>query len=101
GGHRPDARRGRAAPQHPRILHARRGARARTHGLAHLPGVPEEAPAPDRVRGGEARMRVLFIGGTGVISSACSTLAIEQGVELYLLNRGSSSRQVPEGAQVV
>lgn len=46
-------------------------------------------------------MRVLFIGGTGVISSACSTLAIEQGVELYLLNRGSSSRQVPEGAQVV
>ena len=43
-------------------------------------------------------MRVLFVGGTGVISSACSALAVEQGIELYLLNRGRSSRPAPEGA---
>jgi nucleoside-diphosphate-sugar epimerase len=33
-------------------------------------------------------MKVLFIGGTGLISSACTRLAVEQGVELFLLNRG-------------
>jgi nucleoside-diphosphate-sugar epimerase len=37
-------------------------------------------------------MKVLFIGGTGIISSACSDLAIKRGVELYLLNRGQSPR---------
>ena len=34
-------------------------------------------------------MKVLFIGGTGLISSACTRLAVERGVELFLLNRGS------------
>jgi nucleoside-diphosphate-sugar epimerase len=33
-------------------------------------------------------MKVLFIGGTGVISSACSRLAVERGIDLYLLTRG-------------
>jgi nucleoside-diphosphate-sugar epimerase len=33
-------------------------------------------------------MKVLFIGGTGLISSACTRLAVEQGIELFLLNRG-------------
>jgi nucleoside-diphosphate-sugar epimerase len=46
-------------------------------------------------------MKVLFIGGTGIISSACSPLAIEHGIELYLLNRGKSSRPVPAGATVL
>lgn len=46
-------------------------------------------------------MRVLFIGGTGVISSACSQLAIERGIDLYLLNRGTSTRPAPPGAQVL
>lgn len=46
-------------------------------------------------------MRVLFIGGTGIISSACSPLAIESGIELYLLNRGKSHRGEPEGARVL
>jgi nucleoside-diphosphate-sugar epimerase len=41
-------------------------------------------------------MRVLFIGGTGLISTACSELAIAQGIDLFLLNRGS--RAVPAGA---
>ena len=46
-------------------------------------------------------MRVLFIGGTGIISSACSPLAVESGIDLYLLNRGRSSRPAPEGATVI
>lgn len=46
-------------------------------------------------------MKVLFIGGTGVISSACSQLAVSRGIDLYLLNRGQSSRPAPEGAYVL
>lgn len=46
-------------------------------------------------------MRVLFIGGTGIISSACSQLALENGIELTLLSRGRSERPVPPGAEVV
>jgi nucleoside-diphosphate-sugar epimerase len=34
-------------------------------------------------------MKVLFIGGTGTISTAVSRLALEKGDELFLLNRGS------------
>ncbi len=40
--------------------------------------------------------KVLFIGGTGIISSACSRLAVERGVELYHLNRGKTSRPIPD-----
>jgi len=36
-------------------------------------------------------MKVLFIGGTGNISSACSELAISRGIDLYHLNRGQSA----------
>ena len=46
-------------------------------------------------------MRALFIGGTGIISSACSPLALESGIELYLLNRGRSHRGTPVGAKVL
>ncbi len=46
-------------------------------------------------------MKVLFIGGTGIISSACSQLAIERGIDLYLLNRGRSTRGAPETAKVL
>jgi hypothetical protein len=35
-------------------------------------------------------MKVLFIGGTGIISSACSKLAVSKGIDLYHLNRGKS-----------
>lgn len=45
-------------------------------------------------------MKVLFIGGTGVISSACGKLAIEQGIDLFLLNRGQTNRPVPPSARV-
>ena len=40
-------------------------------------------------------MKVLFVGGTGIISSACSRLCVEQGVDLYLLCRGKTSRPIP------
>lgn len=33
-------------------------------------------------------MKVLFIGGTGIISTACTKLAIERGIQLTVLNRG-------------
>ncbi len=46
-------------------------------------------------------MKVLFIGGTGIISSACSALAVNSGIELYLLNRGQSARNAPENATVL
>lgn len=36
-------------------------------------------------------MRVLFIGGTGIISSASSELALKNGIDLYHLNRGKTS----------
>ncbi len=36
-------------------------------------------------------MKVLFIGGTGILSSACSELALSRGMDLYLLNRGQSA----------
>jgi len=38
-------------------------------------------------------MKVLFIGGTGNISTTCSRLAIHKGHELFLLNRGNIDRQ--------
>ena len=43
-------------------------------------------------------LRTLFIGGTGVISSACARRALEQGHELYLLNRGESATRPAPGA---
>ncbi|RPI00989.1 MAG: SDR family oxidoreductase [Calditrichaeota bacterium] len=46
-------------------------------------------------------MRILFLGGTGIISSACTELALERGADLYLLNRGQSIRPVPAGAHVL
>jgi nucleoside-diphosphate-sugar epimerase len=47
-------------------------------------------------------MRVLFIGGTGKISSACAQLAVERGIELYLLNRGqTAARPAPAAARIL
>ena len=45
-----------------------------------------------------AKLRVLFIGGTGVISSACSRVAVESGIDLFVLNRGrGTGRPLPPG----
>jgi nucleoside-diphosphate-sugar epimerase len=47
-------------------------------------------------------LRVLFIGGSGVISSACAELAVERGIELTVLNRGQTrDRPLPDGARVL
>jgi uncharacterized protein YbjT (DUF2867 family) len=35
-------------------------------------------------------LRVLFIGGSGIISSACCRLAVQRGIDLYALNRGAT-----------
>jgi nucleoside-diphosphate-sugar epimerase len=49
-----------------------------------------------------AATRTLFIGGTGVISSACVAEALEQGHDVTVVNRGSSStRPLPEGVEVL
>jgi nucleoside-diphosphate-sugar epimerase len=40
-------------------------------------------------------MKVLFIGGTGNISSSVSRLAIARGVELFHLNRGQRKSPIP------
>jgi nucleoside-diphosphate-sugar epimerase len=46
-------------------------------------------------------MKVLFIGGTGTISSASSQLALDRGIDLYLLTRGKSFRPAPAGAKTI
>jgi len=45
-------------------------------------------------------MKVLFVGGTGNISTSVSRLCVERGVELYLLNRGKRASTVP-GATIL
>ncbi|MEV8173587.1 NAD-dependent epimerase/dehydratase family protein [Microbacterium sp. NPDC079176] len=44
---------------------------------------------------------VLFIGGTGIISSAASALAASRGIEVTLLNRGQSQREPADGVEVL
>jgi hypothetical protein len=36
-------------------------------------------------------LRVLFLGGTGIISSACSRPAIGRGIDPFVLKRGQST----------
>ena len=46
-------------------------------------------------------MRILLIGGTGTISMAITRLLAERGEEVYLLNRGSRSSELPENVKVI
>jgi nucleoside-diphosphate-sugar epimerase len=47
-------------------------------------------------------MRMLFIGGTGIISSAVSPLVVSRGHDLTLINRGTSLKaEAPAGAHVI
>jgi nucleoside-diphosphate-sugar epimerase len=47
-------------------------------------------------------MKALFIGGTGNISTPCTKLALEKGIEVTLLNRGRTHHHdVPPGAKVI
>src|SRR5579859_5165315 len=48
------------------------------------------------------KLRVLFIGGSGVISSACTRLAASRGIDLFVLNRGRSAvRPLPPGVNTL
>jgi nucleoside-diphosphate-sugar epimerase len=47
-------------------------------------------------------MNVLFVGGTGIISSACARLALARGARVTFLVRGQTGRHpVPAGAEVL
>jgi nucleoside-diphosphate-sugar epimerase len=43
-------------------------------------------------------MKIVYIGGTGNISFSSVELALKQGIEVYLVNRGKSRNKKPEGA---
>jgi nucleoside-diphosphate-sugar epimerase len=47
-------------------------------------------------------LRVLFLGGTGIISSACSWRAVESGLDLTVVNRGkTSARPLPAAVRQI
>lgn len=46
-------------------------------------------------------MKVLFIGGTGIISTACTALVAERGMEVTLLTRGEHASVLPAGVKTL
>lgn len=46
-------------------------------------------------------MKALFIGGTGIISTACAELALQRGIELTLITRGQHQSRLPAGAKTI
>ncbi len=46
-------------------------------------------------------MRVLFIGGTGIISTACAALAAQRGIDLTLATRGRHAAALPAGVKTL
>jgi nucleoside-diphosphate-sugar epimerase len=47
-------------------------------------------------------LRVLFIGGSGIISSAACRLAVQRGIDLYALNRGATQlRPLPSEVTIL
>lgn len=46
-------------------------------------------------------MKILFIGGTGIISTACTALAATRGFDLTVLTRGRSNSQLPPGVKTL
>lgn len=47
-------------------------------------------------------MKILFVGGSGLISNACSRFASEQGIDLTLVNRSKSKKyDLPAGVKVI
>jgi len=46
-------------------------------------------------------MDILFVGGTGNISSACAARALERGHSMVFLNRGNHLDQVPAGVESI
>jgi len=46
-------------------------------------------------------MKVLFIGGSGIISTACTQLAAQRGMKLTLVNRGRHKVSLPAGVKSI
>lgn len=46
-------------------------------------------------------MKALFFGGTGTISTAISVKLLEEGHELWLINRGTRNDVLPPGANII
>jgi len=46
-------------------------------------------------------MRILFIGGTGIISTASTALAAKRGLDVTLLSRGLHKSQLPPGVKTL
>lgn len=46
-------------------------------------------------------MKVLFVGGTGIISTACTRLAAQRGMDVYLLNRGTTLAKLPPNVKLI
>ncbi len=46
-------------------------------------------------------MKALLVGGTGIISMAITELLVKQNWEVYLLNRGNRSNELPQGVHVI
>ena len=64
--------------------------------VGHDPNVLAGTP-PHTISG----MRILLVGGTGLISSEVSLLALANGHEVTLVNRGTSSLPTAPGAHVI
>ncbi len=46
-------------------------------------------------------MKILFIGGTGTLSTACAKACVSAGMDVHLLLRGTRNHRVPSGANVI
>ncbi|MGK7396085.1 MAG: SDR family oxidoreductase [Candidatus Cyclobacteriaceae bacterium M3_2C_046] len=46
-------------------------------------------------------MKILFIGGTGNISTACTRLASQKGMDVFILNRGTTAADIPSGVKTI
>ncbi|MDF2441172.1 MAG: hypothetical protein JWN98_2156 [Abditibacteriota bacterium] len=46
-------------------------------------------------------MKILFVGGTGLISTSIARQLLSSGHEVVLFNRGQSENRLPEGAQEI
>jgi len=46
-------------------------------------------------------MKILFVGGTGIISTASTALAAERGMDITLLSRGQHTSELPAGVKTL
>ena len=46
-------------------------------------------------------MRVLIVGGTGLISTAITRFLVERGDDVTLYNRGQTEADIPEGYDTI